>query len=45
MGHLLSGGIITIECEDGDISYRAKTTKEVHSDIKKHFKEVENEKS
>lgn len=37
MGHLLKGGIVTIECEDGDISYCAKTAKEVHSDVKKYF--------
>ena len=33
MGHLLNGGIITIECEDGEVSYRAKTAKEVVDDV------------
>ena len=37
VSHMLSGGIITVECEDGEISYCAKTAKEVHSDVKKHF--------
>ncbi len=45
MGHLLVGGIVTLECEDGDISYCAKTTKEVHNDIKKHFSEAKNEQA
>lgn len=37
MGHLLSGGIITIECEDGEVSFRAKTAKEVTNDIMKNL--------
>lgn len=44
MSHLLVGGIITIECEDGDISYCAKSAKEVTEDVKSHLEDVTSEK-
>ena len=40
MGHMIKGGIVTIECEDGEVSYRAKTAKEAHGDIAQYFKEA-----